>query len=205
MYKRFLHVKNIVSMYSTCTNAAVLVHMSRRLKCTIAITCCPSSVRCLKLFTFSTSSLKTPSGSQRNLKKTKSRKCRGIYLTIIYQFCVFEAYRKSKITALASDLLRHFRLLWNHQNGLKLNLTDIKNSTSSTNKMFFWSIGKPRWPPWPLIRFDIFDFFSTTPELNLPKQEARSQHPPQRVCFFGPTGKPRLTTLASDRLGHFRL
>ena len=35
-------------------------------------------------------------------------------LNILYQVCVFRADRKNKIAALASDLLRHFRLLlWN--------------------------------------------------------------------------------------------
>ena len=75
-------------------------HLSRRLKCTIVITRCPSSV-CLSVrpsltFTFSTSSLKP-------------------------------------------------------LNGIQLNLTGSKISTSSTTFVFFGPIGKTRWPPWPLI------------------------------------------------------
>ena len=37
------------------------------------------------------------------------------YLNVLYQVCVFRADRKNKMTALASDWLRHLRLLlWNH-------------------------------------------------------------------------------------------
>ena len=37
--------------------------------------------------------------------------------------------------------------------------------------MFFWPIGKTRWPPWPLIGRDIFDF-SKTPEPNSYKEKS---------------------------------
>ena len=40
---------------------------------------------------------------------------RNQHLNILYQVCVFRADRKNKMAALASDWLRHFRLLlWNH-------------------------------------------------------------------------------------------
>ena len=36
------------------------------------------------------------------------------YLNVLYQICIFGADRKNKMAALASDWLRHFRLLlWN--------------------------------------------------------------------------------------------
>ena len=35
------------------------------------------------------------------------------HLNVLYQVCVFQADRKNKMAALASDWLRHFRLLWN--------------------------------------------------------------------------------------------
>ena len=35
-------------------------------------------------------------------------------LNVLYQVCVFRADRKNKMATLASDWLRHFRLLWNH-------------------------------------------------------------------------------------------
>ena len=48
--------------------------------------------------------------AERNSTKLDSKED----LNILYQFCVFWAERKNKMAALASDWLRHFRLLlWN--------------------------------------------------------------------------------------------
>ena len=41
-------------------------------------------------------------------------------------------------------------------NGIQRNLTGSKISTSSTMFVFFGPIRKTRWPPWPLIGWDIF-------------------------------------------------
>ena len=49
------------------------------------------------------------------------------------------------------------------------NLTESKNSTSSTNFVFFVPIRHQRWPPWPLIGWDINDFSSETTERNSTK------------------------------------
>ena len=49
-------------------------------------------------------------------------------------------------------------------NGIQRNLTGSKISTPSTKFVFFRPIGKTRWPPWPLIGWDIFDFSSETAE-----------------------------------------
>ena len=51
-------------------------------------------------------------------------------------------------------------------NGIHRNLTGSKISTSSTTFVFFGPIGKSRWPTWPLIRWDIFDFSSETTKRN---------------------------------------
>ena len=36
-------------------------------------------------------------------------------------------------------------------NGIQQNLTESKISMPSTKIVFFWPIGKTKWPPWPLI------------------------------------------------------
>ena len=125
-----------------------LVHLSRRLKCTIVITRCPSSVRLSLTFTFSTSSL-------------------------------------------------------NPLNGIQRNLTGSKILTSSTKFVFFGPIGKTRWPPWPLIVWDVFDFFSITAEWNSTKLDRNHDlNVLYQVCVFGPIGK-EMAALASDWLRHF--
>ena len=42
--------------------------------------------------------------------------------------------------------------------GIQLNSTGRNISTSSLKFVFFGPIGKTRWPSWPLIGWDIFDF-----------------------------------------------
>ena len=93
-----------------------LVHLSRRLKCTIVIPRCPwrlssvvrpSVVRpslTFHIFNFSSETAK------QNLTKLDRKQD----LKVLYQVCVFWADRKNKMATLASDFPRHFRLLlWN--------------------------------------------------------------------------------------------
>ena len=176
-------------------------------------------------------------------------------LNVLYQFCVFRADRKNKMAALASDWLRHFRLLlWNRWtefnetwwearsqrplprlwflgrsekqdgrpglllaetfstsplkplNGIQRNLTGNKISTSSTKFVFFGPIRKTRWPSWPLIGWDIFDFSSETAEWNLTKLDRKQDlNVLYQVCVFRADWKNKMAALASDWLRHFRL
>ena len=176
-------------------------------------------------------------------------------LNVLYQVCVFQADRKNKMAALASDWLRHFRLLlWNHWtefnetwqearsqrplpslcfsgwsekqdgrpglwlaetfstsplkplNGIQRNLTENKISTSSTKFVFFGLIEKTRWPPWPLIGWDIFDFSSETAERNSTKLDRKQDLKVlYQVCVFRADRKNKMAALASDWLRHFRL
>ena len=176
-------------------------------------------------------------------------------LNALYQVCIFRADRKNKMAALASDWLRHFRLLlWNRwtefnetwqearsqrplpslcfsgrsekqdgrpclwlaetfstsslkpQNGIQQNLTGSKISTPSHKFVFFGPIGKTRWPPWPLIGWDIFDFSSETTERNSTKLNRKQDlNILYQVCVFQGDWKNKMAALASDWLRHFRL
>ena len=157
------------------------------------------------------------------------------HLNVLFQVCVFRADQKNKMAALASDWLRHFRLLlWNYWkkfnevwqeafrpqcplpslcfsgrsekqdshpglwlaetfstsslkplNGNQQNLTGSKTSRSSTKFVFFGPIGKTRWPPWPLIGWVIFDFFSETTERNSMKLDRKQDfNVLYQVCVF---------------------
>ena len=74
---------------------------------------------------------------------------------------------------------------------------------SSTKFVFFGPIGKTRWPPWPLIGWDISDFSSETAERNSTKLDRKQDlNVLYQVCVFR---KNKMAALASDWLRHFRL
>ena len=91
-------------------------------------------------------------------------------------------------------------------NGIQRHLTGNKISTSSTKFVFFGLIGKTRWPPWPLIGWDILDFSSETAERNLTKLDSKQDlNVLYQVSVFRADRKKKLSALASDFQRHFRL
>ena len=72
--------------------------------------------------------------------------------------------------------------------------------------MFFEPIGKTRWLPWPLIGWDIFDFFSETAKRNSTKLDRKQDlNALYQVCVFRADRKNKMAALASDWLRHFWL
>ena len=91
-------------------------------------------------------------------------------------------------------------------NRIERNLTGSKISTSSTKFVFFGPIEKTRWPPWPLIGWDIFDFSSETAERNSKKlHRMEDLNVLYQVCVFRADQKNEMAALASDWLIQFRL
>ena len=127
-------------------------------------------------------------------------------LNALYQVCVIRADRKKDgrpglwlAETFSTSSLKSL-------NGIQRNLTGSKISMSSTKFVIFGPIGKTRWPPWPLIGWDILDFFSETAERNSTnldrKQDLIALY---QVCVFRANRKNKMAALASDWLRNFRL
>ena len=117
-------------------------------------------------------------------------------LNTLYQVCVFRADRKNKMAALASDLLRHFRLLlWNCWTEFNETWQEARSQSPLLSLCFSGRSGKTSWPPWPLIGQDIFDFSSETAELNSTKfyrkQDLKALY---QVCVFRADRKNKMAT-----------
>ena len=77
---------------------------------------------------------------------------------------------------------------------------------SSTKFVLLGPIAKTRWPPWPLIGWDIFDFFSEIAEWNSTKLDRKQTlNVLYQVCVFRADLKNKKAALPSDWLRHFRL
>ena len=149
---------------------------------------CPSSVRQsvvvnFHIFYFSS---KTTEWNSTKLNRKQD-------LNFLYEVCVFRADRKNKMAAMASDWLRHFRLLlWNRWTEFNETWQEARSQCPLPSLCFSGRSEKTRWPPWPLIGWDIFDFSSETAERNSTKLERKQDlNILYQVCVFGPIGKTR--------------
>ena len=86
-------------------------------------------------------------------------------------------------------------------NRIQQNLTGSKISTSSTKFVFFGPIRKTRWPPWPLIGWDIFDFSSETAEWNSTKLDRKQGQRSCQSTFPFATDNSRTLCPRSFKLG----
>ena len=88
--------------------------------------------------------------------------------------------------------------------GIQRNLTGSKISMSSIKFVFFGPIRKTRWPLWPLIGWDIFNFSSETAEWNSKKLDRKQDlNVLYKVCVFWADRKNKMAALYSDSLRHF--
>ena len=136
--------------------------------------------------TFSTSSLKPLNGIQWNLTGSK------ILMSSLPSLC-FSGRSEKQDGRPGFWLAETFSTSpLKPLNRIQRNLTRSKILMSSTKLVFFWPIGKTRWPPWPLIGWDIFDFSSETAERNSTKLDRkRDLKVLYQVCVFEAIGKTR--------------
>ena len=128
-------------------------------------------------------------------------------LRALYQVCVFRADRKKQDGRPGLWLAETFSTSpLKPLNRIQRHLIGIKISTPSTKFVFFRPIGKIKWPPWPQIGWDIFDFSEETAERNSTKlNRKQALNAFYHVCVSGQSGKNKIAALASDWLRHFRL
>ena len=88
-------------------------------------------------------------------------------------------------------------------NKIQQNLTGSKIEMSSTKSVFFGPIRETRWLPWPLIGWDIFDFFSETAECNSTKLDRKQDlNVLNQFCVFRANQKNKMALSGWD-IFHF--
>ena len=121
--------------------------------------------------------------AERNSKKLDRKQD----LNALYQVCVFRADRKNKMAALASDWLRHFRLLiWNRWTEFKECWQEARSQRPLPSFVFFGPIGKTRWLP-GLWLAEIFSTSSLKPLNGIQRNLIGSKiaTPSTKFVFFG--------------------
>ena len=127
-------------------------------------------------------------------------------LDVFYQVCDCQAYRKNKMTALASDWLRNVGLqLWNR----RLEFNESWQKARSQRPLPNLCFKTDRKNKMDALVSDWLSHFrrllwNHLKEFNETWQEARSQHPLPSLCFWADR-KKKQAVMASDWLRHFRL
>ena len=89
-------------------------------------------------------------------------------------------------------------------NRIQRNLTGSKISTSSTRFVFFGPIRKTRWPSWPLIGWDIFDYSSETAGRNSTKLDRKQDlNVLYQVCVFRAKAKKKMCVYGPPTVPNF--
>ena len=119
----------------------------------------------------------------------------------------FSGQSEKKMAALASDWLRDFLLLlWNRWTEFNETWQEARSQCPLPSLCFSGRSEKTRWPPWPLIGWEIFDFFSETAGRNSTKLDRKQDiNVFYQVCVIGADLKNKMAALATDWLSHFRL
>ena len=139
------------------------------------------------------------------VERNSTKLDRKQHLNVIYQVCVFRADRKSKMAALVSDWLTHFRLLlWNRWKEFNETWQEARYQHPLPGLCFSGRSEKQL--GWPLIGWDIFDFFSETADWNSTKLD-RNQHLKvfYKVCVFRADWINKMAALAYGWPIHFRV
>ena len=205
-WAEILHLIFVLMYYSSSSSVVILrqflVHLSRRLKCTIVITRCPSSV-CLSVcpsvrrpsLTFHIFDFSSETAEQNSTKRDREQE-----RNVLYQVCVFRADQKNKMAALASDWLRHFRLfLWNRWT--KFNKTwQEARSQCPLQSLCFWGRSEKQDGCPGLWLAETFST-STLKPLNVIQQnliKSKISMSSTKFVFFLPISKIRWPPLMAD-------
>ena len=126
-------------------------------------------------------------------------------LNVLYEVCVFQADQKNKMATLASDWLRHFRLLlWNHWTEFNETWQEARSQRLLPSLCFLgWSEKQDGRPS--LWLAETFLTSSLKPlnrsRRNLTGSKISTSF--TKSVFFGPIGKKKIATMVYDWLRHF--
>ena len=111
------------------------------------------------------------------------------------------------MAALASDWLRHFRLLlWNHWMEFNETWQEARSHCPLPSCVFLAVDQKVNMVAWSLIGLDIFNFFSKTAERNSTKLERNQDlNIFYHIWVFGANLKNKMATSVSYWLRHFHI